>query len=118
MFGMMYKQREIVLLPFLYSDLSGIKKRPVLIISNNKFNEINEDIIVVAITSKIFIDDYSVQIDDDDLEYAIMPEKSVIKTSKLFTTNKSKVIKKFSILKEEKFLEVTNSLNFLFKINR
>ncbi len=35
MFGIMYKQREIVLLPFPYSDLSAIKKRPILIISNN-----------------------------------------------------------------------------------
>ncbi len=115
MFGIMYRQREIVLLPFPFSDLSAVKKRPVLILSNNKFNEVSSDIIVVAITSKIFNDEYSIQIEDHDLEYALLPEKSVIKTSKLFTTSKSKIIKKFSILKNEKFYEVIKSLNFLFQ---
>ncbi len=41
--GIMYDQREIVLIPFPYSDLTGAKQRPALIISNqliNKFGKI------------------------------------------------------------------------------
>jgi hypothetical protein len=33
--GIIYNQREIILLPFPYSDLNAAKKRPALIISHN-----------------------------------------------------------------------------------
>jgi mRNA interferase MazF len=49
---MIIEQKEIYLVPFPFSDFSGKKVRPVLVLSNNKFNR-GEDIIVCAITSKI-----------------------------------------------------------------
>ena len=49
---MAYKQGEIVLVPFPYSDLSGSKRRPVLVVSNNLYNNSFLDIVVVAITSR------------------------------------------------------------------
>ena len=49
--GTNYKQKEIVLVPFPYSDLSATKKRPVLIVSNNHYNNNFEDVIVCVITS-------------------------------------------------------------------
>ena len=49
--GIIYKQREIVLLPFPYSDLSSTKKRPALIVSNNNYNERFNDVVVCVITS-------------------------------------------------------------------
>lgn len=44
--GIMYKQSEIVLVPFPYSDLSYTKKRPVLIVSNNEYNLKYPDILL------------------------------------------------------------------------
>lgn len=76
---MTYKQREIVLVPFPYSDLSAVKKRPVLIISNNRYNTIFPDILVCVITSNLFKDQYSLLINEGDLEIGILPEPSVIK---------------------------------------
>ena len=32
--GIMYEQRDIILIPFPYSDLTGAKLRPALILSN------------------------------------------------------------------------------------
>jgi mRNA interferase MazF len=49
----MYKHGEIVLIPVPFSDLSSVKKRPVLIISNTSHNKTRNDIIVVAITSNL-----------------------------------------------------------------
>ncbi|MBI4152066.1 type II toxin-antitoxin system PemK/MazF family toxin [Candidatus Woesearchaeota archaeon] len=46
-------QREIVLLPFPYSDLSGKKIRPVIVVSNDKFNSSSKDLIVCAITLNV-----------------------------------------------------------------
>ncbi len=115
---MMFKQKEIVLVPFPYSDLSSIKNRPVLISSNDNFNYSHNDLLVAVITSRLFIDDYSVEIDNDSLEYGILPENSVIKTSKLFTISKDIIIKKFSILKDEKFEEVVIRISDLVKLRK
>lgn len=114
---MEFKQRDIILIPFPYTDLSAIKKRPVFIISNNYYNNKYNDIVVAAITSKEFHDEYSLIIEDSDLEYGILPEKSIIKTGKLFTVNKFKIIKKFSILRNDKFNELQLILSKLFEIS-
>ena len=109
-FGIEYKQREIVLVPFPYTDLSTTKKRPVLIISNDAYNKNHEDVLVCVITSNQYKDDYSVDIENDNLEVGILPESSVIKVHKLFTIHKSKIIKKFSIVKSNYYGKVENLL--------
>ncbi|MDQ6889195.1 MAG: type II toxin-antitoxin system PemK/MazF family toxin [Bacteroidota bacterium] len=111
----MYNQREIVLVPFPYSDLSSSKRRPVLIISNNNYTKNYPDILVAVITSNIFKDEYSVELKNNDLELGILPEKSVIKCHKLFTIDQSRVLKRFSILGEKKFDEVIAFLNKLIQ---
>jgi len=58
----MVNQKSIVLVPFPYSDLSGRKVRPALIVSNPRFNE-HEDVIVCALTSSIKKRPYSLIID-------------------------------------------------------
>jgi len=49
----MYKRGEIVLIPVPFSDLSSVKKRPVLVISNTSHNFTSSDILVAAITSNL-----------------------------------------------------------------
>ena len=110
----MYKQKEIVLVPFPYSDLSSSKKRPVLIVSNNSYNSNYPDIVVCVITSNIFKDNFSVELGNNDLESGIIPELSVIKCHKLFTIEQSQIIKKFSVIKDQKFEEVISLLKKLF----
>ncbi len=99
----MYNQREIVLVPFPYSNLSSSKRRPVLIISNNNYNKNYSDILVAVITSNLFKDDYSVELKNNDLEVGMLPESSIIKCHKLFTIDQSQVLKRFSIVNENKF---------------
>ncbi len=87
----MLKQREIVLVPFPYSDLSSIKRRPVLVVSNDEYNAKYNDVIVTVISSKIRQDDsYSILLSDEDLEYGILPEESAIRVHKLFTIDKKR----------------------------
>ena len=112
---MKYKQKEIVLVPFPYSDLSTIKRRPVLIISNESYNDSFDDVIVCAISSNKFKDEFSIDLVNDDLETGSLPEPSVIKVHKLFTIHKSKIVKRFSLLKQEAFLRVTHKFNELIK---
>ena len=111
----MFKQREIVLVPFPYSDLSSIKRRPVLVVSNNEYNAKYNDVVVVVISSKIRKDDnYSILLSDDDLEYGILPEESAIRVHKLFTIDKKRILKKFSFVKAEKYQDVYKKLIRLF----
>lgn len=115
----MYNQREIVLVPFPYSDLTSTKKRPVLIVSNNEYNQKYNDVVVAVISSVLRSEDkYSTPLSDDDLDYGFLPEKSCIKVHKLFTIDKKRVLKKFSLLKMDKFDEVYLLLSKLFSSNK
>lgn len=57
--GTLYQQGEILLIPIPFSDLSSQKQRPVIVISNNEYNQKTRDIIVVAMTSNPVAADYS-----------------------------------------------------------
>ena len=60
----MYKKGTIVLVPFPFTDLTGKKVRPALIISNEK---ISRDVMVVFITSQKKLNErHSVAIQPDD----------------------------------------------------
>lgn len=109
----MYKQRQIVLVPFPYSDLSSTKRRPVLIVSNDSYNNNFDDVLVCVITSNLRKDDYSVTLSNDDLEIGILPESSVVKSHKLFTIHKDKIIKIFSLVKNEFFVQVNEKIKHL-----
>lgn len=50
---MTYSFGDIVLVDFPFSSNIGIKKRPAVVISKFEFNKIKEDIVLLAITSKI-----------------------------------------------------------------
>ncbi len=50
---MTYSFGEVVLVDFPFSSNLGIKKRPAVIISKTDFNNSKEDIVLLAITSKV-----------------------------------------------------------------
>ena len=114
--GTMFKQREIVLVPFPYSDYSAIKKRPVLIISNDDYNQRFQDVIVCVITSNRYIDDSSIELSDRDIEYGLLPEKSVIKAHKLFTVQQDRILKKFSSINAGLFEGVVLQINKVIRV--
>lgn len=49
---MTYNKWDIILVPFPFSDLTSVKKRPALVISPDKFNS-GDDLIIAFITSNI-----------------------------------------------------------------
>lgn len=113
--GINCNQKDIVLVPFPYSDLSSSKRRPVLVVSNDAYNQKFSDIIVCAITSNLRDDGYSIELGSEDLEVGSMPERSMIKAHKLFTVHKDKVLKKFSVINGDAFAKVTGKINELVR---
>ena len=112
----MYKQGEIVLVPFPYSDLSASKRRPALVVvSNNLYNGRFPDIVVCVITSNLYKDNSSVEPNDNNLQSGILPESPIIICHNLFTIEQSRIIKKFSKVKDDKLKEVISMLHNLFQ---
>ena len=66
--GTSIEQRSLVLISFPYTDLSGAKKRPALVISSADFNSKNEDIICCLITSNPEEAPHSIKITNKDME--------------------------------------------------
>ena len=48
-----YDFGDIVLVPFPFTDQSGIKKRPAVVVSSAAYNTSRPDLILMAITSQI-----------------------------------------------------------------
>ena len=56
-----YKRGDVVLANFVFSEQSGVKRRPALVLSTNEYNNGRQEVIVAAITSntqRILIGDY------------------------------------------------------------
>jgi mRNA interferase MazF len=48
-----YKRGDIVLVPFPFSNQTATKKRPAVVISSSLYNERTNDIVIIAVTSKV-----------------------------------------------------------------
>ncbi len=104
--GIQFEQGEIIIVPFPFSDLSGIKQRPVLILSKTISNRSKEDIITCGITSNIKETNYSVLISNHNLIRGQIPKQSRIKVDKLFSLEKIIVKKSIGRLNKETFEKV------------
>jgi mRNA interferase MazF len=111
--GTQYDQGDIVIIPFPFSDLSTIKQRPVLILSNNDYNKATQDLVTCGITSNLKNEKFSILIDTKDLSEGSIPTKSRIKVDKIFTLHNSLVRKKLSKINSKVFNQVKNEIQKL-----
>lgn len=109
--GMSVNQRDIILVPFPYSDMSQTKKRPSIIVSNKNFNSNSRDVICCAITSNPRNYNKSVEITNGDLDSGELRYDSRVKPTKIFTLDKKKIIKKMAKLNITKSKEIIENLN-------
>ena len=82
------KQKEIVLLPYPFSDLEGTKVRPAIIVSNDSFNNKSADCIMVPLTTVIKDEPYSIVINQQDLTSGKLLKPSRIRADKIFAAEK------------------------------
>tara|TARA_Y100000310_G_scaffold140946_1_gene140365 strand:+ start:636 stop:965 length:330 start_codon:yes stop_codon:yes gene_type:complete len=109
----MYDQKEIVLVPFPYSDLSKIKKRPALIISNEKINK-SQDRVCLLVTRQFHKEDVPIggNLEEGDLQF-----KSFVKAHRIFSVHEKVIIKKLCKVKDGLYDEVILKLNDYLKRN-
>jgi len=103
---MQFRQGDIIIVPFPFSDLRGTKQRPVLVLSKTEYNDACEDVVTCGITSNKKDSKYAVLIDNKDLIEGQIPTSSRIKVDKLFTLEKTIIIKKIARVNKETFEKV------------
>ena len=115
--GTTYSQGDIVLVPFPFTDLSGNKQRPVLVISNDEYNEASLDLVTCAITSHWRDLRYGVSIAQENLQEGTIPLASQVLTAKIFTIEKTLVRKNQARLDAKTLSEVKRQLRMLFVLD-
>lgn len=109
-----YPPGSVVLVPFPFTDLSGRKRRPALVVSPGGFHD--EDLILCAITSQLpqRLSEWEATLEARDIVEKKLPKKSVVKSGKLFTMHRNLITGRFGTVKEHKLQEILGKLRALF----
>ena len=107
------KKGTIVLVPFPFTDLSGQKVRPALVISDAAEKE---DVIVVFISSKIpkKISDFDIKINPD--KENSLKIASLIKCAKIATLDTKTVLGELGSISKDQLRLVNEKLRTIFSL--
>ena len=101
---------DVVVLPFLYTDLSTTKKRPALIVATLK----GENVILAQITTKRREDEDVLTLKKSDFASGFLKVDSFIMPSILFTAESSTINYKAGKINPEKIKEIDRKLVEIF----
>ncbi len=99
----MIEQRDLLLVPFPFSDQSNRKVRSVIVISKSEFNLNSNDILVIGVTSNMSKDKYTVNLTDNDLEEGKLFTSCYVKVENILKIDKDLIIKKIGKIKRDYF---------------
>ena len=100
-------QRDIVLLTFPFSDLESSKVRPVIVLSNDKYNHHSEDFVAVPLTSNLKLRDYAILVTKNDLESGNLIVDSKVKADRILSVSQRLVRMKIGRIKTEVHEKIT-----------
>jgi mRNA interferase MazF len=102
---------DIVVIPFPFSDLSGSKRRPALVIADLP----GDDILLCQITSKNSRDPLAVPLSRNDFTSGSLPVASYIRPARIFTADKNIIVRKAGTIKTPVLNTVVNNIISLIK---
>ena len=111
---MQINQKEVVLLPYPFSNFEGMKVRPALVVSNESFNKKSADCIMVPLTTVVKDEPYSIILNDEDMDSGKLVKQSRIRAYKIFSVEKSLVTMKIGVIKDKKFEKVKTEIFKMF----
>lgn len=97
---------DIVVVPFPFSNLSTSKRRPALVLIALP----GPDIVLCQITSKRWVDEYSFELNAEDFTQGGLERVSHVRVTRIFTAEKSIVLRKVGKLNTEKMLTIRSSI--------
>ena len=98
---MIFQQKELVLLPYPFSNQGGSKVIPAIIVSNDNFNKRCEDCVMVPLTTVIKEEPFSIIINQYSLESGRLLKQSRIIIDKIFTIKKSLIMMKIGKINDK-----------------
>ncbi|MHA1254573.1 MAG: type II toxin-antitoxin system PemK/MazF family toxin [Promethearchaeota archaeon] len=97
---------DVVVIPFPFSDLSHVKRRPALVVSDLS----GEDLILCQISSQSIFDMYAISLNDGDFQSGSLKRKSNIRPNRIFTADAHLILYKIGHIKNDKLEEVINKI--------
>lgn len=97
---------DIVVVPFPFSNLSTSKRRPALVLIALP----GPDVVLCQITSKQWVGDYSFELNSKDFVQGGLDKVSYVRVTRIFTAEKSIVLRKVGKLKEERMSTIMRSI--------
>jgi len=95
-----YSFGDIVLVPFPFTDQTGIKKRPAVIVSSAAYNSARRDVMIMAVTSQARPAGAIGEVQVKDWKGAGLIKPSVVKPV-ITTIEQALVIRRLGQLKKE-----------------
>lgn len=102
---------QIVVLPFPYSDLTGHKLRPTLLLAPAGHG----DWVICQITSNPFSDPSAIQITQSSFAEGGLRHTSYVRPPKLFTAHSSLIAAHSGTLKDEVFQQILETVAAVFR---
>lgn len=112
---MSYKQGDIVWVNYPFSDdFAKSKKRPAIVVSNEKSNALDNDLLIVPITTSIRGDTFSYKLESSDLVQPL-PFVSEVRCNKIITIRKRLILAPLSSLKEDSLSKIIQKIISVFQ---
>ncbi len=92
---------DVVIVPFPFSDLTATKRRPALVLTTLRGN----DLILCQITSRLVLDEYAVALESSDFSSGSLRQSSNIRPNRLFTADRQIILSTAGQLKTDKLAE-------------
>jgi len=102
---------DVVVIPFPFSDLSGSKRRPALVLTNLR----GDDILLCQITSQLSEDIFALELKSRDFLSGSLPTDSFIRPLRIFTADKNIIISKVGKITPELMDKVVDGIIFALK---
>ncbi|MBU2100095.1 type II toxin-antitoxin system PemK/MazF family toxin [Candidatus Micrarchaeota archaeon] len=111
-----FEQGNIIIANILYSQQVGFKRRPVLVISNSKYNKHSDDLIVLSVSSTEPKEKYDLKLTNKDLTEGELRVDSKILTDFPTTIEKSVVTESIGKISNQKLKEVKQKIKELYEL--
>ena len=110
----MPEQGDIVLIPVPFTDLSAIKRRPVVVISNDSYHSSGLDMIVVAMTSNPAETPFSFPVTNAELTSGRLNRPSRVRPDKVYNLAQSLSIRTFGRVEGRVLDQIHDALASVF----
>lgn len=97
---------DVIVVPYLFSDLSQTKRRPALVLATLDGN----DVILCQITSKSSRDRDAVTLEISDFEDGQLSQSSMIRPGRLFTADNGIILYRAGHITDSKLKETTDRI--------